>query len=526
MPQPARQAGDPILAIGYVRVSMWFEDKISPELQRESISAWAQRRGRRIIDWVEDLDMTGRNFDRKIINVIERIEAGEARECIVWKFNRFGRDRYGQQVNLERIHKAGGELLSSSEDVDVRTAAGKLHRGIHMEFAASQSDDIGEGWKAALAHRRAAGLMPTGRRRFGYVRRGRIPDPERKQRTRRDMADPAGERYEQDLKTGPVLRGMYLAYIGGDLGDPIAQRLNGDGICNALGHRWSAQTVRDYLDSGFGAGYLRVHDPECWCTDPSHCSRRIMIRGTQKPVITEEEWEAYLARRVSVAALPPRSRVPVYDLTGLLACGWCGARAVIGSYKGRWPKIRCPRWNRFRDCPGEGRSVSYRVALDAVKAWVAAEDVRLTERLGARAFSDATAAARAGIGALEAEAARHERALARLVAREALEEEVPAEVWAEAKAALVGQLRAVRSSLAREEHRGNTKIEDIRPVVRGLLDEWDTLPPNRVRDVLASLVSVVVVWRADADGQRLDQARVFPAWEPPWEGPGTAGIPG
>lgn len=87
---------EPIPAIGYVRVSMMREDGVSPEIQKAAVSEWAARRSRVIVDWVEDLDLTGREFaKRKIAAMIERVSRGEAREIAVWKYSRFGQARGG-----------------------------------------------------------------------------------------------------------------------------------------------------------------------------------------------------------------------------------------------------------------------------------------------------------------------------------------------------------------------------------------------------------------------------------------------
>ncbi|MFC7641555.1 recombinase family protein [Streptosporangium lutulentum] len=95
-----------IPAIGYIRVSMMLEEKISPDIQRASIKELARRRGFRIIEWVEDLDVSGRTFQRKIMTVIADVEAARAKAILVWKYSRFGRNRTGNQLNLARVEKA------------------------------------------------------------------------------------------------------------------------------------------------------------------------------------------------------------------------------------------------------------------------------------------------------------------------------------------------------------------------------------------------------------------------------------
>jgi site-specific DNA recombinase len=82
--------------IGYIRVSTWKEEKISPELQETALRAWAARTRRRLLEPLTiDLDVTGRNFKRKIMRDIERVERREAKGIAVWKYSRFGRTRDG-----------------------------------------------------------------------------------------------------------------------------------------------------------------------------------------------------------------------------------------------------------------------------------------------------------------------------------------------------------------------------------------------------------------------------------------------
>ncbi|MEU8268006.1 recombinase family protein [Sphaerisporangium sp. NPDC049002] len=112
--------------------------------------------GGRIIE----LDVTGRNFNRDIQFAIDAIENRLAHAIIVFNFSRFGRDREGNPVHVARIERAGGELLSATEDVDARTSSGRLARGIHFEFAAYYSDLVGEAWGDAYRNRVARGLPP------------------------------------------------------------------------------------------------------------------------------------------------------------------------------------------------------------------------------------------------------------------------------------------------------------------------------------------------------------------------------
>jgi site-specific DNA recombinase len=518
----------PVPVIGYIRVSMMHEEAISPDLQRTAIEDWARRRGRKVIDWAEDLDKTGRDFQRKIMKQIERIEAREAREIAVWKYSRFGRNRHGCAVNLARIEAAGGRLQSATEEVDAKTAVGKLTRGMLMEIAAFESDRAGEQWGEARAHRLAAGLHDVGRAKFGYTRLGRIPDPERPGRTRRDLEDRQGERYVPDPVTGPVLNGIYLAYTAGQTFNGIARQLNLAGTFNTYGRRWSWDTVRDVLDSGFGAGRLRVHDPACdECASPSRCRSKIYLPGAHEPVITEPQWQAYVTRREQVAATPPRARAAVYRLTGLVRCGHCGSKMSVlkPDRRNKAPRLRCSRWTRFHDCRGGGRKIPYPVALDAVMYWLRAERISLGGD-GRAELGVAASRTQAAIGQLSASLAKVDRKLARFASEQLLDDDVPDEVWEQTKTALLAQRAPIAAELAAARQRAEVEPADVLPAVSSLLEGWDVLPVPRIREMLAALIHCVVVWRADEDGQKIHRARVFPAWEPVWAGPGSDGIPG
>lgn len=104
--------------VGYIRVSTYYEEKISPEIQRSSISAWAERNNAEIVDWVEDLDVSGRKMKRKISIAIKDVEDRVARGIAVWRYSRFGRSRHANAVYLAKLEAVGGRLVSATEAAD------------------------------------------------------------------------------------------------------------------------------------------------------------------------------------------------------------------------------------------------------------------------------------------------------------------------------------------------------------------------------------------------------------------------
>lgn len=375
--------------IGYIRISTWKEEKISPELQRAAIEAWAVRTRRRIIAWIEDLDDTGRNFRRKIMAGIDMVEQGDARGIAVWKYSRFGRSRDGISLNLKRVEDAGGQLASATEDVDARTATGRLQRGILFEFAVYESDVRGEGWRETHDHRRNVLHLPaTGRQRFGYLWTPRRAI---------DPTSPTGWRLQEESYVahpdqGPVMADRFRRHVDEQPFRSLVLDLNAGGWRTVRGSLWSEQTLIRYMDSGFCAGLLRIHNPECTCPGEKrrNCTNLTFTPGAQEELISADLWQAYQDRRAAQRATPPRARTPVYPLSGLLRCGQCrGTTPAASSTLG-------PAGDR-RSVPGHAYHCGRRTSVGPIGClglWIRRADVEreVTAWLNREAARDIDAA--------------------------------------------------------------------------------------------------------------------------------------
>jgi DNA invertase Pin-like site-specific DNA recombinase len=320
-------AGEPW--IGYIRVSTYYEDKISPDIQRSSIQAWADRNGKRIVGWVEDLDMTGRNFKRKIMGAIKSVEDGTARGIAVWRYSRFGRSRHGNALNLARLEAVGGRLESATEAVDTSTAFGRLQQGLAFKFAEFESDRIGEQWAETMENRRNRGLPSTGKKRWGYIWHQRRLDDD-------GVLHP--EWYEPDPKLGLLVTDIYQRIADGRTMNSVIRQLGSEGYVGTRGVPWRQSSLTKYLDSGFAAGWIRYHPTDCDCppTDPDGkasrtalCPVRIFIPGAQEVIVKEDVWEAYKEQREVARKTPARVRTSPYASSGLVRCGRCGGGANI-----------------------------------------------------------------------------------------------------------------------------------------------------------------------------------------------------
>ncbi|MBC9714046.1 recombinase family protein [Streptomyces sp. TRM66268-LWL] len=522
----ASDAGDLEPFIGYIRVSTWKEEKISPELQRDAIAQWAKRTGRRIVAWVEDLDVSGRHFKRKIMKCIESVEAGQARGVAVWRYSRFGRDRTGNAMNLARLQQAGGELESATEPVDASTAIGRFQRGMILEFGAFESDRAGEQWRETHDHRRYKLQLPAhGRRRFGYIWHRRY--------------DPATgtlqkERYEADPDLGPVVADLYRDYVAGDGFSILCGKLNRAGHRTTQGRLWHTETLSRYMDSGFAAGLLRVHNPECRCrkTD-GHCRNRIYIQGAQEELIDFDLWQAYLQRRKEVRETVPRSRTGIYELTSLVKCSGCKLGTALNAARrnGRNEPgfaYRCSLRAKAGATACDGILIHRTEVENEVFRWltrVAAEGIDAAPSTAhhgpERDLAAEQAANIAARARTQAEIDKQRTALARLRAEHAANPDDFGPGEYEEAADLIREKRreaqALLDSIPETEPLPD-RAEFI-PLVIGTVEEWDTLDTRGRNMMLRKLIRRVAITRHGA-GNENHEIAIHPVWEPdPWPAP-------
>ncbi|WP_326728810.1 recombinase family protein [Streptomyces phaeochromogenes] len=516
-----RPTAEPEPYIGYIRVSTWREEKISPEIQRHAIEEWARRTGKHIVDWVPDLDASGRNFHRKIMRAIELVEAGKARGIAVWRYSRFGRDRVGNAVNLARVENVGGRLESATEPIDAATAIGRFQRGMMLEFAAFESDRIGEQWKEIHAHRLGLLLPSGGRKRFGYAwYPRRVPDPN----------EPTGyrlqaERYEPRAEEAAALAYCYHSYINGTGFVDLARYLNEQGFRTTRGRAWKQDTLLRFMDSGFAAGYLQVRDScDCPKSRASSCRHWRRFRGAHDAVVnfdlpnrddSEEMWEEYRERRQSKAKMPPRARSASYDTTGLVRCIWCRG-AMSGRPKPGAVYWRCAKADGGGDCEGvtathsdllaEVRRFLVKVA-NGVDEAPATPIVAPPQTEGAGPVEDRAA--------LTIELTKLDGALTRLVTDFAMNPgRYPAQAYDAARHNLERDRNAVAEKLDKireKEEEVKPKLDDFRPLVVGLLPEWDSFTTVEHNLFLRKLIRHILV--SPRPSRFETRARIVPVWE-------------
>ncbi len=135
-------------AVLYLRQSKKRDDSESIENQEYLGREYCSQHGYQIIDVHVDR-VTGRKWDARpgVKATMELIESGHADVIVLWKWSRLSRSRLHWAVAADRVLASGGRIEAVTEPLDTSTAAGRFARGMMTEYAAFQSEQIGEVWR-------------------------------------------------------------------------------------------------------------------------------------------------------------------------------------------------------------------------------------------------------------------------------------------------------------------------------------------------------------------------------------------
>lgn len=218
-------AGNPLLAIGYVRVSTK-EQKLGPKGQARELERWAKREGIQLLAVFVDQGVSGaRPLSERpaLLAALAALPATGAGVLVASKRDRLARDVTVVGGIEAEVSKAGGVVLTADGTSDNRGSSGMLMRGLHDLLGAWEREVIRERTTAALAVKKARG-----------ERTGGIPYGMQLGADGRTLEPDAAEQTTLALMRG--WRGEGVALRG------IVERLNADRVV-ARGGRWHLTTV-------------------------------------------------------------------------------------------------------------------------------------------------------------------------------------------------------------------------------------------------------------------------------------------
>ncbi|HEY4000524.1 MAG TPA: recombinase family protein [Candidatus Xenobia bacterium] len=151
--------------IGYTRVSTEEQatQGVSLAAQADKLRAYAALYDLELVDVVEDAGQSAKTLNRPgLQRVLELLRTGQAEGLLVAKLDRLTRsvadmahlinDYFGDRARHQVT------LLSVADQVDTRTASGRLVLNILSSVSQWEREAIGERTRAALAHLKQAGV--------------------------------------------------------------------------------------------------------------------------------------------------------------------------------------------------------------------------------------------------------------------------------------------------------------------------------------------------------------------------------
>jgi len=348
-------------AIGVVRVSRLGEDAVSPDDQRERIASLCERAGLELVDVYDELDVSGgAPLARRpgLSRALGLVESGDADVVVVAYFDRLVRSLQVQTEVVDRVEKAGGAILAVDVGHVTNGSAGQSLSGT-MLGAVSEYHRRVTAERTADAKRRA---IADGRPTFANI--------------------PPGLRLRKDGRLEPHPKEAKIVRDAFDLrasGAPVREVRD---FLRARGIERSFHGVQAMLASRMYLGELRFGE---LVNDESHVA-----------IVKADVWQK-VQRMGSPRGRRPKSERLLARL-GVLRCGTCGARMVVGSsnHGGYW-MYRCPP---VGDCP---RRVTVSAEL--------AEQIVVEEVQKVLSGVRGSASVATGIAEAERDVEQHEREL-------------------------------------------------------------------------------------------------------------------
>jgi len=215
-------------AIGYIRVSTQEQAThgVSLEAQSEKIRAYASLYDIELLDIVVDAGVSAKSLNRDgLQSALQMLDSGKADALIIYKLDRLTRSVTDWNT-LIADYFTDKALLSVTDQIDTRTAAGRLCLNVLMSVAQWEREAIGERTSTALQYKIANGDH-VGSPAYGFK-----------------MVDKKLEQVSIEHEAIALIQ--QLKADGLKL-QAIADHLNESGIATKRGGLWYPTTVKNVL---------------------------------------------------------------------------------------------------------------------------------------------------------------------------------------------------------------------------------------------------------------------------------------
>ena len=308
-------------AVIYARYSSSSQTEQSIEGQLHDAYDFAQREGYTVIKEYIDRAKSGTNDARPSFQrMIKDAEKKEFRYILVWKFDRFARNRYDSAIHKHQLEKHGVKVLSVKENI-TDTPEGVILEGLLEAMAEYYSADLSQKIKRGRHESVRKGLFPGGPVPIGYMVQDKrlVPDP----------------------RTAPIVTEIFRRYADGERIVDIYNDLNARGIRAKRGAKFIRSTIVHILENTTYTGDYYYGDE--------------LVPGAVEPLIDKETFAKAQANKDKNKRAPAANRTPESPclLLHKLYCGECGHQMTGACGKSKIDGV--PHIYRYYGCDGRQR---------------------------------------------------------------------------------------------------------------------------------------------------------------------------
>ena len=309
-------------AVIYARYSSDNQREESIEGQIRECTAYAEKNGITIVKHYIDRAISAKTDNRpEFQQMIKDSDKKLFDIVLVWKLDRFARNRYDSARYKTQLKKNGVKLMSATEIIS-EGPEGIILESVLEGYAEYYSADLAEKVVRGQTENILKGRCNGGRGTFGYTL-----DSERK--------------FHIDPLTSPFVMESFKKYNEGSTMKEIRDWLNEKGIKNPVGGAFTYNSVEHMLKNRRYIGELKFRD--------------VVVPDAVPPIIPLELFEDVQEKIAKNKKAPARRKAEDdYLLTTKLFCGYCGALMFGESGTSRTGEVhryyKCATAKKHRGC--------------------------------------------------------------------------------------------------------------------------------------------------------------------------------
>ena len=282
-------------AVIYARYSLNNQREESIEGQLRECGASAERKGYTVIKTYADRAISGKKADNRpqFMQMIADSKQRLFDTVIVWKIDRFSRDKYDSVFYKNVLKKNGVSVISATEPID-DTPEGQLMESIFEGFLVYYIKDLSMKVSRGMTENVLNGKFNGGGLTFGY----RIDE---------------NKHFQPDPEKAPIVQDIFMRYASGESARSILNSLIEQGVKNQRGKKLTYSFVTNILKNRRYLGEYRFKDT--------------VVENAFTPLVTPEIFnkcqEILAANKRKPAHF--KNVQDKYILTGKIFCGHCGS---------------------------------------------------------------------------------------------------------------------------------------------------------------------------------------------------------